>query len=101
VQKRVTHGIGAGGLQDKMAYPCFTYEGVDPGFAEHDLEQYDAVADAIAWSRSLSVVRKGFTAEVDLERVWETNEEGRFNILPLSTHLTTYVSKFVKIRILC
>jgi hypothetical protein len=98
VQKRVTHGIGAGGLQDKMAYPCFTYEGVDPGFAEHDLEQYDAVADAIAWSRSLSVVRKGFSAEVDLERVWETNEEGRFITLSFPIHLTTYLSKLVKTR---
>ncbi|KNG44488.1 dienelactone hydrolase [Stemphylium lycopersici] len=51
VQKRVTPGIGAGGLQDKIVYPCFTYEGVDAGFAEHDLDEYDAVADAIAWSR--------------------------------------------------
>ncbi len=75
VQKRVTHGIGAGGLQDKILYPCFTYQGVDAGFAEHDLDEYDAVADAIAWSRSLSTVRKGFSAEVDLERVWEENEE--------------------------
>jgi hypothetical protein len=75
VQKRVTPGIGAGGLLAKMEYPAFTYENVDPGFAEHDLDEYDAVADAIAWSRSLSVVRRGFGAEVDLERVWENNEE--------------------------
>ena len=75
VQKKVTPGIGAGGLQDKIEYPVFTYEGVDPGFAEHDLDQYDAVADALAWSRSLSIVRRGFDAEVDLERVWETNIE--------------------------
>lgn len=75
VQKRVTPGIGAGGLQDKILYPCFTYEGVDAGFAEHDLDEYDAVADALAWSRSLSTVRKGFSAEVDLEKVLEQNEE--------------------------
>lgn len=75
VQKRVTPGIGVGGLQDKILYPCFTYEGVDAGFAEHDLPEYDAVADALAWSRSLSTVRKGFSAEVDLERVLEQNEE--------------------------
>lgn len=75
VTKRVTPGIGAGGLLAKMEYPAYTYEGVDPGFAEHDLEQYDAVADAIAWSRSLSVVRRGFGAEVDLERPWEDNVE--------------------------
>lgn len=75
VQKRITPGIGTGGLQAKIEYPVYTYEGVDPGFAEHDLDEYDAVADALAWSRSLSVVRRGFGAEVDLERVWEENEE--------------------------
>lgn len=75
VTKRVTPGIGAGGLLAKMEYPAYTYEGVDPGFAEHDLEQYDAVADGIAWSRSLDVVRKGFGAEVHLERPWEENVE--------------------------
>lgn len=75
VTKRVTPGIGAGGLLSKIEYPAYTYEGVDPGFAEHDLEQYDAVADGIAWSRSLDVVRKGFGAEVHLERPWEDNVE--------------------------
>jgi hypothetical protein len=49
---------------------------VDAGFAEHDLEEYDAVADAIAWSRSLSTVRRGFSAEVDLEKVWDESVEG-------------------------
>lgn len=75
VQKRVTSGIGAGGLLSKIQYPAYTYEGVDAGFAEHDLDEYDAVADAIAWSRSLSVVRRGFGAEVNLERVWDDNVE--------------------------
>ena len=56
----------------------------DPGFAEHDLDEYDPVADAVAWSRSLSVVRRGFGAEVELERVWEENVECRsFQIWPL------------------
>jgi hypothetical protein len=75
VQKRVTTGIGAGNQQSKATYPIFTYEGVDAGFAEHDLDEYDAVADAIAWSRSLSMVRRGFGAEVNLEQVWDENEE--------------------------
>lgn len=75
VQKRITHGIGAGNQQSSATYPIFTYEGVDPGFAEHDLDEYDAVADAIAWSRSLSMVRRGFGAEVNLERIWDQNEE--------------------------
>ncbi|KAG9192305.1 hypothetical protein G6011_11039 [Alternaria panax] len=93
VQKRVTHGIGAGGLQDKILYPCFTYEGVDAGFAEHDLDEYDAVADALAWSRSLSIVRKGFSAEVDLERVLEENEEQKYRAKSLDKLLETYTKK--------
>jgi len=75
VQKRITPGIGTGGLQSRIEYPVFTYDGVDAGFAEHDLEEYDAVADALAWSRSLSMVRRGFGAEVNIERTWEENEE--------------------------
>jgi hypothetical protein len=79
VQKRITAGIGAGSQQTKVTYPIFTYEGVDSGFAEHDLDEYDAVADAVAWSRSLSTVRTGFGAEVNLEKVWDENEEGWSN----------------------
>ena len=52
---------------------------MDAGFAEHDLDEYDAVADALAWSRSLSTVRRGFSAEVDLERVLEENEERAYS----------------------
>lgn len=93
VQKRVTPGIGAGGLQDKIQYPVFTYEGVDAGFAERDLDEYDAVADAIAWSRSLSTVRRGFGAEVDLERVWDENEEQKYRGGNLDKLLDTYVKE--------
>lgn len=82
VQKRITPGIGTGGLQAKIPYPVYTYEGVDAGFAEHDLDEYDAVADALAWSRSLSMVRRGFGAEVDLERAWEENEDRASSFLP-------------------
>ncbi|KAF2247202.1 hypothetical protein BU26DRAFT_343759 [Trematosphaeria pertusa] len=92
VRKRITSGIGAGGLQSKIEYPAFTYEGVDPGFAEHDLDEYDAVADALAWSRSLSMVRRGFGAEVDLERVWEDNVESKFHTRNANKLLETYVA---------
>ncbi|KAF2715583.1 hypothetical protein K504DRAFT_469751 [Pleomassaria siparia CBS 279.74] len=90
VQKKVSPGIGAGGMQPGIKYPMFTYEGVDPGFAEHDLDEYDAVADAIAWSRSLSMVRKGFGAEVDLERVWEDNVEQKYHGKDANKILNTY-----------
>jgi hypothetical protein len=92
VQKRVTPGIGTGGLQAKIEYPVYTYEGVDAGFAEHDLDEYDAVADALAWSRSLSVVRRGFGAEVDLERTWEENMEQRFHAKNIQKVMETYTT---------
>ncbi|KAL0259518.1 hypothetical protein SLS55_005255 [Diplodia seriata] len=78
ITKKITPGIGTGGLQSKLKYPCFTYQGVEPGFAEHDLEEYDKVADAVAWSRSLDTIRRGFSAELDIETVWEENEEHKF-----------------------
>jgi hypothetical protein len=90
VQKRITPGIGAGGLQSKIEYPVYTYEGVDAGFAEHDLDEYDAVADALAWSRSLSMVRRGFGAEVDLERVWEENVERQYAPRVGARHTNTH-----------
>ncbi|KAH7406994.1 hypothetical protein DE146DRAFT_649014 [Phaeosphaeria sp. MPI-PUGE-AT-0046c] len=90
VQKRITAGVGAGSQQSKSTYPIFTYEGVDPGFAEHDLDEYDAVADAIAWSRSLSTVRRGFGAEVDLEKIWDQNEEQKYRGKDLDSLLSTY-----------
>ncbi|KAJ4288661.1 hypothetical protein N0V90_011898 [Kalmusia sp. IMI 367209] len=98
VQKRITPGIGTGGLQSRIEYPVFTYEGVDAGFAEHDLDEYDAVADALAWSRSLSMVRRGFGAEVDLERVWEENVEQKFhkrNTKKIMESYTTEPTPFV------
>ncbi|KAH7109825.1 hypothetical protein B0J11DRAFT_233591 [Dendryphion nanum] len=92
VQKRITPGIGTGGLQSKLQYPMYTYEGVEVGFAEHDLDEYDAVADALAWSRSLSVVRRGFGAEVDLERVWEENEEQKVHSKKIGKLMETFTS---------
>jgi hypothetical protein len=70
VTKNIPAGTGTGGLL-KLAYPSYTYDDVEPGFAEHDLEEYDKLAERIAWSRSLDTVRKAFKSEVDLEKVWE------------------------------
>jgi len=61
----------------KLAYPCYTYGGVEPGFAEHDLDEYDKIAERLAWTRSLGVVRKGLRMDVDdaLERIREETVE--------------------------
>ena len=73
VRKRISPGKGTGGLLTNLAYPSYTYQDVEPGFAEHDLDEYDKVAERLAWSRSLSVVRKAFGVEVELEKVWENH----------------------------
>jgi len=69
-RKSVPQGLGTGGLL-KLAWPAYAYEGVEPGFAEHDLEEYNRIAEGVAWARSLDCLRKAFGAEVDLERNWE------------------------------
>ncbi|KAK5011612.1 hypothetical protein LTR28_011870, partial [Elasticomyces elasticus] len=48
---------------------------VGPGFAEHDLDEHDKAADRLVWTRSLATVRKGFGAEVELEKIWEEHVE--------------------------
>lgn len=67
VRKRVQAGLGIGG-ELKISYPSYKYEGVESGFAEHDLEEYDAVAESLAWTRSLGVLRRAFGMYDDIER---------------------------------
>ena len=74
VKKRVDPGLGPGG-ELSLGYKAYTYEDVAPGFAEHDLDEYDKVGERLAWSRSLGAVRKGFRIEVDLEGVWDRHTE--------------------------
>lgn len=64
------------------AFPSYTYQGVQPGFAEHDLEEYNKVAAGLAWTRTLGAVRKGFKIDVDLEEVWEKHVARTKPILP-------------------
>lgn len=53
------------------AFNSYVYADSVPGFAEHDLDEYDKVSEGLAWTRTLGAVRKGFKIEVDLETVWE------------------------------
>jgi hypothetical protein len=78
VRKSIPEGTGTSGFIKKLAYPSYTYDGVEPGFAEHDLEEYDKVASRIAWTRSLDMVRKAFHAEVDLEKIWDNHVECKY-----------------------
>lgn len=68
LRKRIDPGIGYGECL-KLAFKAYTYTGVQPGFAEHDLDEYDPIADGIAFTRSIACVRKGFRVDNDIEAV--------------------------------
>ncbi|KAG8630061.1 hypothetical protein KVT40_001680 [Elsinoe batatas] len=76
VQKRVESGAGLGGEVelgrkgvDGEKVRTYVYEGVRPGFAEGDVDEYDSVAE-LAFGRSLTLIRKAFgVPEVDVEGI--------------------------------
>jgi len=76
-RRKVDRGIGVG-ARAKFAYPCYTYD-VPPGFAEQDLDEYDRVAAELAWTRSLTAVRRGFRMNVDIEIAVEQHVEGTYH----------------------
>jgi len=53
------------------AFNSYIYQDVQPGFAEHDLDEFDKVACGLAWTRTLAGLRKGFKVEANLEKIWE------------------------------
>ncbi|KAK6953784.1 hypothetical protein Daesc_003746 [Daldinia eschscholtzii] len=73
VNRKIDRGIGAGGTM-QVSYPSYTYNAV-PGFAEHDLDEFDRVSAELSWSRSLATARRAFRRDVDLEKVLEQNIE--------------------------
>ncbi|RJE21365.1 dienelactone hydrolase [Aspergillus sclerotialis] len=89
--KQINPGIGTGERLN-IGYPAYTYEYVQPGFAEYDLDEYDKLAADISWTRSLDVLRKGFGKQVDLEKGWEEHQEGKFFSSDISSTMDPYVS---------
>ena len=67
VQKSIDAGTGHGGGLG-LAYQAYSYKGCEPGFAEHDLDEYDPVAESLAFSRSLTTLYKAFRIETHAER---------------------------------
>lgn len=68
---KVQRGLGTGGKL-QLAFPSYSYE-AEPGFAEHDMEEYDGISAELAWSRSLATARRTFGIDPDLELVLESN----------------------------
>ncbi|GAM86414.1 hypothetical protein ANO11243_044280 [Dothideomycetidae sp. 11243] len=80
VQKRVDSGSGLGGEielgkkgMSETHVRSYVYEGVSPGFAETDVDEFDSASKELAWSRSLATARSAFGIQSqDLERVRDT-----------------------------
>ncbi|KAI0164611.1 dienelactone hydrolase [Xylariaceae sp. FL1272] len=89
-RRKIERGLGSGGT-NKLAYPSYTYN-AQPGFAEHDLEEYEKISAELAWSRSLAAVRKAFRKDVDLEMVLEENVESKFYTRNLGKTMSGYTT---------
>ena len=92
VRKRIGSGKGTGGRLN-LSYPAHMYEGVEPGFAEHDLEEYEAIASDLAFSRTLGVLRRAFRFDVELERIVEENVESKFFTANARKTISTITTK--------
>ena len=69
----------------KLGCPSYKYEGVEPGFAERDLEDFDPIAEDLAWGRTLRVLRDAFGMKVDIERIRDQHIEG--TVVQVSEHV--------------
>ncbi|EAW20536.1 dienelactone hydrolase [Aspergillus fischeri NRRL 181] len=88
--RRINQGIGTGERLN-IGHQAYTYDNVQPGFAEHDLEEYDRLAAELAFSRSLQVIRSTVTDKTDLEKGWEDHLEARFFSMNLNNVMEQYV----------
>ena len=70
-RRTISRGLGTGGKLN-LAYPSYTYD-AQPGFAEHDMEEYDGISADLAWSRSLALARRVFGINPDLEVALDNN----------------------------
>ncbi|OXV11381.1 hypothetical protein Egran_00858 [Elaphomyces granulatus] len=91
ITKQIEPGIGTGERLN-LSYLSYTYEFSQPGFAEHDLDEYDRVSDELAWTRTLDVLRKAFRKDADLEKPWDGNQEGKYFKSNITNTMETYVS---------
>lgn len=74
-------------------HPSYIYPDTAPGFAEHDADQYDKIGSRLAWSRSLSVMRRAFGIGVDLEATWEEHTALEFSAKDGEATMKTMVAE--------
>lgn len=75
------------------AFTSYTYPGAKPGFAESDLPEHDKVAASLAWTRTLTVLRKAFKLEVNLEKVREEHIQLQYSLKNAAKTLGNMVSE--------
>jgi predicted ester cyclase len=60
-------------------FPSYRYENTEPGFAEHDLDEFDKIGAALAWTRTLTLLRNAFGIDSpDLEAIWDNHTRLEF-----------------------
>lgn len=74
-------------------HPSFRYPDTEPGFAEHDLDEYDKTAATLAWSRTLGILRRSFDTDldVDLEKIWDNHTALEFETKDADATMKTMV----------
>lgn len=93
VKRNVGPGIGLSKIND-LAYPTYMYS-AQPGFAEHDLDEYDRISAELAWSRSLAVARKAFHQYINMEMIVDRNIQGALRFRTLRVELPSRVLTYL------
>ena len=74
IPKRIDPGAGHGGSLD-LAFKTYTYSACESGFAEHDLDEYDPVAESLAFTRTLATLRRAFRIDLEATSVVEKTRD--------------------------
>ncbi|KAH9995329.1 NTF2-like protein [Xylariaceae sp. FL0662B] len=89
-KRTIERGSGTGKSLN-MGYLSYSYDAA-PGFAEHDMEDYENISAELAFSRSLAVARRALRKDVDYEKVLEQNVENKFYSRNLQETMSTYTT---------
>ncbi|QIX00734.1 hypothetical protein AMS68_006251 [Peltaster fructicola] len=89
-RKRIDSGTGYGGCL-QLGFKSYYYDDCEPGFAENDLDEYDAIAADVAFSRSLEAIKRAFRLEDEIESIRDsiTQTTARGDIDDAVKYLTT------------
>ena len=83
----------AGNQNFGTKHPSYRYPDTESGFAEHDLDEYDKIAERLAWSRTLGLLREGFGMTTDLESIWDNHTRLEFEEKDADATMKTMVAE--------